>query len=517
MNIGSLKNQLGLKRISKTLLNVAIVAYVAAVAYYLLFGPARFHLLGVKIVLEDLFNPLLILVVVVGLRLLLAITWNKKRVFDVIILSISTVVALGSIEAFYRIKYPDDMNPPRFTFNDAGKTQNNDRGPYSDGPKAPGVQRIMVQGDSITFGMGVPDYKDLYPYKLLKILNKDSEKYDMQVWALPGMQVDYHAENLNNVGEEVDPDIIVYQWFMNDTEIMLGRPKPIKAPWQKNPVHYYLERWSILYRLVDGKLYTLAYQQGAEYAQYLNTNMVPYKKGWWLFAREFHKWATFANGLAGRSIVLVYPSLPFHGEYPFAKVTDAMISLAKPHEMKIPAAYLPKRDGLDEPGLGSTYELARVARVGKTIAGHLTFGPYINFGRGQHQAGFNLKLLSPAPEGARVALLEVVTDVGQTIMSSRTIYARDMEQVGQWKKFTLPFTVERRMLNEVEFRVEWFGEADLALDTIDVPVDYKLEIVNPVEKLKTFNTHARLFDAHPGPRAHTVLAEALAEQITNKR
>ncbi|MDH5638784.1 MAG: hypothetical protein OEZ04_09850, partial [Nitrospinota bacterium] len=328
-----------------------------------------------------------------------------------------------------------------------------------------------------------------------------------------GMQIDYHAENLAKMGLEVDPDIIVYQWFVNDMEIMLGRPKPLQAAWAKNPVHKVLERISIIYRLVDNRIYTLAYQPGAAYAEYLRENMVPYKKGWWLFAREFHKWATYANGLADRTIMMMYPSLPYQGEYPFASLNKAVVSLTRPHSMRIPAAYLPKRDGLDEEGHDSTYEVARVARKGKTLKGHLTYGPYINFGKGDHQATFNLKLLDTAPEGAKVALLEVATGIGQTIMASRMIHGRDFSQPGQWEQFTLPFTVDVRMLEEVEFRIEWFDEADLAVDTIDVPVDYQVEVVDPIDRLKTFNTHARLFDAHPGPRAHTALAEALAERI----
>ncbi|MDH5637953.1 MAG: hypothetical protein OEZ04_05640, partial [Nitrospinota bacterium] len=179
------------KRIVKALLNAVIALYVAVVVYYLAFGPDRFTLLGIKIVIEDLFNPAIILIFAGGLRGLLAVTWNKKAIFDAIIISISTVMALGAMEAFYRIRYPDDMNPPRFTYNDFAKTRDGDRGPYSDGPKKPGVQRIMVQGDSITYGVAVTNYKDLYPYKLLGILNRDGGGYDMQVWAGGGMQIDY--------------------------------------------------------------------------------------------------------------------------------------------------------------------------------------------------------------------------------------------------------------------------------------------------------------------------------------
>jgi len=498
----------------KYLVNTAIAIYLAAIAIYMVNGPTTFVFGRIKVRFNDLFTLVFILCLVLVIRFLLTITWDRKAVFAAIAVAISTGFTMAASELILRALYPQEMSPPPYIYNTGAKYGENGRGPYSAGPKKTGVKRIIIQGDSITWGAAVEDWKELYPYKLEAALNRSGEKYDMQVWAVPGMQVDFHAKNLALMGEEMAPDIIIYQWYVNDVEVWADRPPAAKAPWRKGKAHAWLENVSLMYRLVDSRLGALVYREGEQYADYLSQKILPGKKYWWYFEMEFHKWATFANSLASRTVLLLYPSLPFKSEYPFQKVTDSVIALTKPHLMRIPAAYLFNREGKEEAGLGSTYELARTARLGKTRNGHILFGPYIPFARGGHEAGFVMKLLSPAPPEAKVARLEVATGKGGRVLASHLALAQELGQPGQWVKITVPFQVEEPMIPDVEFRVDYLGECDLAVDTIDVPVDYRIEVVYPMEELKKFNTHARLFDAHPSPKAHSVLAEALARRLS---
>ncbi|MDH5509272.1 MAG: hypothetical protein OEZ32_02845 [Nitrospinota bacterium] len=510
--------EFGLRRILKYLANIVIFVYIMVTIFYIAHGPVSFSFLGAQIRLENLFKPFQILLAALLLRGAFSLAWNKKTLFDAIILSISTIMALAMLEGYFRIRYPEEMIPLRYVFNDAVQNGENERGPYYSGPPGPEVTRIMVQGDSVTWGIGVTDWKDLYPNTLLGILNKGGHKYDMQVWAVPGMQVDFHAKMLAHVGAEVEPDIIVYQWYVNDVEIWAGRPdqSPDLAAWRKNRVQILLSSRSLFFRFVDSRLCALFFEDGPKYARYLQENIIPGKKYWWFFELEFHKWATYANSLAQRTIMMTFPSLPYSGEYPFAKVTDSVVALTRPHLMKIPVAYLFKRVGTEERGHGGVYEESRVVRVGSVGLGHLAFGPYMVMPGGDHLAVFNMKLLAPVQPRAKVALLEVACQEGKKILGSRMITGADMVHLDAWEQFTIPFTVEEPMSPDVEFRIEWFGEADLAMDTIDVPVDYNIEVVNPMDRLKTFNTHAGLFEAHPGVRAHHEMARLLAEKIMEK-
>ncbi|MDH5638786.1 MAG: hypothetical protein OEZ04_09860, partial [Nitrospinota bacterium] len=284
--------ELGLKRILKYLANIVIFVYVMVTIYYIAHGPVSFTLLGAQIRLENLFKPFQILMAALLLRVALSLAWNKKTLFDAIILSISTMMALAMLEGYFRVRYPEELKPVRYVFNDTVQNGENERGPYSSGAPGPGVTRIMVQGDSVTWGIGVEEWTDLYPNTLLGILNQGERKYDMQVWAVPGMQVDFHAKMLAYAGAEVAPDIIVYQWYVNDVEIWAGRPEQSEelASWKKNPVQIFLSSKFLFFRFVNSRLGALLFEDGPKYARYLQENMVPGKKYWWFFELEFHKW-----------------------------------------------------------------------------------------------------------------------------------------------------------------------------------------------------------------------------------
>src|SRR3989338_205717 len=93
------------------------------------------------------------------------------------------------------------------------------RGP--DGGEYPvgGETRIVVVGDSITFGQGIRNEKDLYTSKLLKLLNDEGDnRFNMFVIATPGHDNDDHVKKLDRYGLEIKPDVVVYQWFINDLE-----------------------------------------------------------------------------------------------------------------------------------------------------------------------------------------------------------------------------------------------------------------------------------------------------------
>jgi hypothetical protein len=49
--------------------------------------------------------------------------------------------------------------------------------------------------------------------------------------------------------------------------------------------------------------------------------------------------------------------------------------------------------------------------------------------------------------------------------------------------------------------------------SIDIPVDYGMEVVDLTEALNTFDTHASIFDAHPNARAHQVVAEEVLDVL----
>ena len=504
-----------MKRFFQRLLWFLICLYAVCLAVYAVTGPIQFKVLGIMIRLNDLFTLVTIFLLASFFQLLLALEWTRrKRVAAMVI--VAALVGLGvASEIGLRMAYPKEMSPVHYTHNPQAPNPKTSRGPYSATPREEAATQILTQGGAISWGAAVADWQELYPSRLMSLLGKEPRKYDMQVWSAPAAGTDWHGGILELEGGKIAPDIVIYQWSVGDVELWRRWPGADRAPWQKGKVHKILSRWSILYRWLDREIKEVFYRERREYATMIAENYLPGEWGWWSFEQAFHKWATIANTLADRTILLTYPNLTHRGQHPYSKVTQSVKALALPHVMKVPAASLPKRTGAEEESIGATYPEARVARKGAAEPGILTFGPYLTMPGGAHKVVFNLKLLapSPTPVEARAALLEVISGKGGKVLASRMVHVGDFSASGQWQSFSFCFQVAPKIVHDIEFRIEWFGEVDLAVDTIDVPVNYRIEVVDPMERPRTSETRAGLFDTHPSADAHSVLAMILADQI----
>ena len=83
--------------------------------------------------------------------------------------------------------------------------------------KRPNTFRILVLGDSVTFGHGSV-YEHTYPYLLEQRLKAWRPDVDWQVWnaAVPGYNTSQELAQLLEVGERFKPDLVVVGFFWND-------------------------------------------------------------------------------------------------------------------------------------------------------------------------------------------------------------------------------------------------------------------------------------------------------------
>lgn len=82
--------------------------------------------------------------------------------------------------------------------------------------RPPRTKRLMVLGDSVTFGMGVDDYCTLPAY-LKRDLDMDTQS-NWQVFnrSIPGWHSWHQARHLRRYGETLRPDIVTVHVVMND-------------------------------------------------------------------------------------------------------------------------------------------------------------------------------------------------------------------------------------------------------------------------------------------------------------
>lgn len=83
--------------------------------------------------------------------------------------------------------------------------------------KAPGTFRILVLGDSVTFGHGALS-DTTYPYLLEQRLKQWRPDVDWQVWNLgvPGYNTATELEQLKLVGPAYQPDLVIVGFYEND-------------------------------------------------------------------------------------------------------------------------------------------------------------------------------------------------------------------------------------------------------------------------------------------------------------
>jgi hypothetical protein len=183
------------------------------------------------------------------------------------------------------------------------------RGPEPSGPKHAKGTRILIQGDSITWGQGVRNEEQLFSSRLLAKLRGTNVPVDMAVLARPGREIDEHLQQLKKWGHELQPDVIIYQWYINDMELKKEyRPRTHRI-WRDLVFHSLLKKHSYFWFFLDFSLDTLLPSATLSYESYIANHFKEGGAGWSLFEQYFSEWATSAKELTPRVIVALYPHM----------------------------------------------------------------------------------------------------------------------------------------------------------------------------------------------------------------
>lgn len=421
----------------------------------------------------------------------------------------SVAAGEGVLRVIYRDGGRETLGGPgpyffEYTFNPAGP------GPEARHPRSAetperGVTRLAIQGDSITYGSGVRNWTDVYPSRLLDQLTAAGHRYDIRVQAAEGYNMNHHADHLPRLVDQYAPDVLVYQWYANDLDIFGRAPMPPR-PWQLWSRHGAARTWSYLYFFLDNRFDRLLPQP---YQAHLRDDYGEGSHHWSFFRDAFHRWATVASARVPRTIVLLYPQVPFTDANPLGDLHERLARMATgPSRLDYPpsAQRGDVGDLRDDPTA-----LAHVSRHIDGQAGLLARAGEIPMLAGHYVVDFRVRLDAPA---AHPGHLRVVDHHGTHVLADHEI---PHDAVGQWVEVHVPFDIAGdEQADDVEFRVEVAADASLSADTIGLMVSYpRLEVLDPTDALNTFDTHASLFDAHPNARAHGVLADLLYDRLVH--
>jgi lysophospholipase L1-like esterase len=187
----------------------------------------------------------------------------KRYYFPVMAITISGALAIIPIEMFLRTDYskqhvfgalhrlPSQLRP---TLNAKGY-----RDTEHETNKSPGSVRILVLGDSLTFGSGVAD-DDIYPRLLQDLAASNVEVISL---AQNGWGTADELAALRRDGLGYSPDIVVVGVVTNDPSPPVTEPIGQSTPWM---VFQSISRNMMLFRLLDFRINLLAERSGWKYS-----------------------------------------------------------------------------------------------------------------------------------------------------------------------------------------------------------------------------------------------------------
>jgi len=443
---------------------------------------------------------------------------QRRFIFSLIIGTLALSLPLVAGEIAVRIVYHDGgrrtlggPGPNAFEhhFMDGER-----RTPADLGPKARGVERILIQGDSITWGVGVRDWQQIYPNRLLNMLQRSGRQFDMAVFARAGKNIDGHAKTIEEELPQLSPDFVIYQWYHNDIEVGPQVPRWPMA-WHKWPGFSTLASHSWLAYVLDNQLTKLCAAHGwggrPSYDQFLLENYGEGSRGWTQFADQFHRWATYADVYSRHVLVFLYPQVPFRGEYPLENLNQRMRAFAAPHVLVYPASSFRGEVGREIPDPSGTG--GRV-RQSDGAPGTLLQGPGIPLASGHYELTERVRLDHAA--AGTIESVDVLAD--DRIVAHRDVQASDCGRPGEWSTIKIDLDLSSTLTKKVDWRIHVAPGVFLSVDATSIPVAYKhLEVLDLKDRLNTFNTHASSFDAHPNARTHGEIAKVLAEWIVSRR
>ncbi len=147
-------------------------------------------------------------------------------------------VAFGLAEITVRVLRPQEVGPPRFAFDqtlgyipvpgqkarrnlpgvyDFTYSNNSQglRGSSEYGPKQPGACRVLLLGDSFTYGFGVND-DQTFAHHLEQYLRQRNQPAEVINAGCPGKGTDYELKVFQTIGVQLHPDLTVLCFFPND-------------------------------------------------------------------------------------------------------------------------------------------------------------------------------------------------------------------------------------------------------------------------------------------------------------
>jgi len=200
--------------------------------------------------------------------------------------------------------------------------------------KPPNTKRVLILGDSFTYGIGVPDDAAVFPELLEYELNKEYAEHGTTIEILnggiPGSHTDDWVELLTAVqGSYTDIDVILMVFFLRDgtrTNSIGGFFGPIRDELEEKNRNSFLYQYSYFYRLyrdTRDKAYL-----SRKYSQALNESYLGNRKQtkeWEIAKANILKIKEIGESMDTKVGFVIFPVLvELNANYPFQEICDVI-------------------------------------------------------------------------------------------------------------------------------------------------------------------------------------------------
>lgn len=380
------------------------------------------------------------------------------------------------------------------------------RGRLDFGPKRPGVPRLLVVGDSITWGTGVRDWQDTWPERLARLYEDAGEARELAVLSLPGRDINAHLEQVTLWADDIRPDIFIYQWYVNDLEVLHHRPN-VEHWWRQNGWHERLRRASYLYYFLDNRLLRLLPPVERSYVDYILQDFIPGSLEWTEFERYFHELATRAREMSPRRVIVLYPQVPFRGDYPLRSIHERLAALARTDRISIPpTAWLRSSADIVARADGRWKQALRVPSSSppRSVITRPYYAP--------RELELIVSFAAPdTPIGTPVGTIEAVDPNSGAALAAAALLSTGAGERLQEASVRLELPSDRDRSVQLAFGSA--GRGDALLASLDLRVSYGFHVLDLTDAMNAFDTHVSIFDAHPNRAAHRVIAEQVFREL----
>lgn len=190
------------------------------------------------------------------------------------------------------------------------------------GPKSASTTRILMLGDSLTFGWGVKSEdtpSKLLEYELNKKHRNGGKDYEVINSGVGNYNTSQELIYFKSKGYKLNPDIVVLNYFINDAE-----PTPKKKTGFINNFSY-----AYVVGLGVADILKRKYLGGSDWRDYYSNLYKKDSVSWIKTQNSISELARICKQKKIKLLVVNYPELHELKEYPFNDVTDAVRKIAE--------------------------------------------------------------------------------------------------------------------------------------------------------------------------------------------